>query len=102
GDLLPDLSHFGFKFFARFLSRTSSANLLAQTVALRLQPLQFSLPLAPLGVDSQHLVDLGLISAAARRQALANEIRFLANQTDVEHGASMNDESRMSNQQQML
>ena len=41
----------------------------------------------PLNVDSQYLVDPCLISAAARRQAFTDEIRFLANQTDVEHGA---------------
>jgi hypothetical protein len=64
--------------------------------------LQVSLTFAPLSVDSQYLVNLCLISAAARRQALTDEIRFLANQTDVEHGASMNDEFRMSNDQQML
>jgi hypothetical protein len=49
--------------------------------------LQLSLALAPLGVDSQYVVDPCLISDAARRQALTDEIGFLTDQTDVEHGA---------------
>jgi hypothetical protein len=64
--------------------------------------LQLSLAFAPLSVDSQYVVDPCLISVAARRQPLTDEIRFFANQTDVEHGASMNDEFRMSNDQRLL
>jgi hypothetical protein len=49
--------------------------------------LQVSLTFAPLSIDSQYVVDPRLISVAARRQALTDEIGFLADQTDVEHGA---------------
>jgi hypothetical protein len=41
--------------------------------------LQLSLTFAPLGVDSHYVVDFGLVTAAARRQTLTDEIRFLAN-----------------------
>src|SRR5439155_23609854 len=85
--LLSDLSHFRFKFFARFLARPSRANLLAQTIALGLRALQVSLALAPVRIESQQLVDFGLVAAAARCQTLANKIRFFANQTNVEHGS---------------
>ena len=36
GNLLTDLSDFGFKFFARFLTRTSRADLFTQSIALGL------------------------------------------------------------------
>jgi hypothetical protein len=49
--------------------------------------LQISLTFAPFSVDSQYVVDLCLVTAAARCQALTDKIRFVANETDVEHGA---------------
>src|SRR5436189_4947799 len=86
-NLITDLANLRFKVFARFATRTFRADLFAQTISISLQSLQLSLDLAPFRVDAEYLGYLRVITSTSCRESLTNELRFLTNQTDVEHGA---------------
>jgi hypothetical protein len=40
-----------------------------------------------LAIDAQYLVDFGFIAATPGRKPLTDKIRFLPDQTNIEHGA---------------
>src|SRR5437762_3649964 len=85
--LFADLSYLCLQIVSRLAPRFFSAYLFAQSIPFRLQPLQFGLGFAPVGIDTQNFIYRRFIAAATRSQSLANKIRLFTAQTNVEHGA---------------
>src|SRR2546430_7728009 len=97
GDLFADLSNLLLQFARRFAARFLATDLLTQFFAIGVQLLQRRFGLPALDVHAQHVVNLGIVSPTPSRKSLANKIRFLPNQANIEHGRSMNEGRRMSN-----
>src|SRR5215831_1054634 len=86
-DAIPQIARlFLFRFGLRrlFLSH-KGPNLLRYSIALCFQRFDLSEQLSPLLIESNYLIDPGLISSPAGGETLTNKIRLLANQFDVEH-----------------
>src|SRR5207245_7636374 len=101
GNLIADLANTLLKLVRYFAARPSSANLLAQPITVGVQLLQRRLELPAFLIHTHDLIDFRFIAAAARGQPRTDKIWFLPNHTNVEHGASMNDECRMSKPERM-
>jgi hypothetical protein len=84
---ITKLSNLAFQFFCRFAAGFSRTDFLAQPIALGLQSLQLGLSLSPFGIDFQQLVNSRCFVTTPGRESFVNEVRFFANQTNVEHGA---------------
>jgi hypothetical protein len=87
GNLFADFSHALLQIVCWFAARFLAANLFTQSFAIGVELLQRRFCFPALDVHAQDVVDLGFVSPTPRGKALANKIRFLSNQTNVEHGA---------------
>src|SRR5262245_50932261 len=86
GNLIADLANTLLKLVRRFAARFLGANLFTQSLPVRVQLLQRRFHFSAFRIHTQYLIDVRLIAAASGSQPLTDEIRLLANQTDIEHG----------------
>ena len=86
-NLLTNLPNTFLELVGRFAARLFATDLFAQPFAIGVQLLKRGFHFSALRIDTQHFVDLRFIAAAACRKSLTNNIRFLPDQTNVEHGA---------------
>src|SRR5882724_727677 len=86
GNLIPDLPHPRFDFFRRFPFRALAADLLAQSLSIRVALLQRRFGLPPLRVNPQNFIDLRRIFAPTRRQPAFHKVGLFADKSDIEHG----------------
>src|ERR1051325_1667679 len=100
-NLIANASHLGFEIFGRFLARAFCADLLAQSVPVRIQLLKRGIAFSPLRVESQQLVDGRFIAAAARGQPFAHKLWLVTNQPDVEHAPSMGEVEKVTMLQEL-
>ncbi len=71
--------------FVQFLLPHQRANFLGNPVAQGFELFGFCQQFPPLLIEAKKLVDLGLIPSPPRRQPFPHQVRFFANQFDVQH-----------------
>ncbi len=81
---LPRL-HFPGLGFRRLFLRHQGADLLGNAIAAGLELFDLRQDFSPLLIQAEELINLGLVIAAARRQAFPDEIGLFTNQFDIEH-----------------
>jgi len=86
-NLFTDLSNALLDLVGRVAARLFATDLFAQPFAIGVQLLKRGFHFSALYIDMQHFVDFRFIAAAACSKSLTNNIRFLPDQTNVEHGA---------------
>src|SRR5438477_6351257 len=77
----------GFEFGRCTASGAFCTDLFAQASALRVQVLQSSLEFSAFAIDTNYFVYFPPIIATPRRKPLTNRVRFLPDQTNIEHDA---------------
>jgi hypothetical protein len=88
-NLFADFPHTRFKLTGRFTPPAFRADFPAQPVSVRVELLERGLIFSPLRIDTQEIINLCFLGSAASCQPAFYEIRLFANETDIEHGASV-------------